>query len=40
LCWPEERPRGQVRVSALGGSAIALGAALLPIHAATALVFQ
>lgn len=40
LCWPEERPRGQVRVSALGGSAIALGAALLPIHAATALVFH
>jgi len=40
LCWPEQRARGQVRVSALGGSAIALGAALLPIHAATALVFQ
>lgn len=40
LRWPEQRGRGQVRVSALGGSAIALGAALLPIHAATALVFQ
>lgn len=40
LCWPEERARGQVRVSSLGGSGIALGAALLPIHAATALVFQ
>lgn len=40
LRWPEQRQRGQVRVSALGGSAIALGAALLPIHAATALVFQ
>jgi predicted NBD/HSP70 family sugar kinase len=39
LRWPEQRPRGQVRVSTLGGSAIALGAALLPIHAATALVF-
>jgi predicted NBD/HSP70 family sugar kinase len=40
LRWPEHRQRGLVRVSALGGSAIALGAALLPIHAATALVFQ
>ena len=37
LCWPAERP-GQIRISALGGSAIALGAALLPIHAATTLV--
>lgn len=40
LRWPEYRTRGQIRVSKLGGSAIALGAALLPIHAATALVFQ
>jgi predicted NBD/HSP70 family sugar kinase len=40
LRWPEYRARGQIRVSKLGGSAIALGAALLPIHAATALVFQ
>jgi predicted NBD/HSP70 family sugar kinase len=36
--WPDQRERGRVRVSTLGGSAIALGAALLPIHAATALV--
>lgn len=40
LRWPEHRQRGQVRVSTLGGSAVALGAALLPIHAATAIVFQ
>lgn len=40
LCWSEHQRRGQIRVSALGGSAIALGAALLPIHAATALVLQ
>lgn len=40
LRWPGERERGLVRVSRLGGSAIALGAALLPIHSATALVFQ
>lgn len=39
LRWPEQRQRGEIRVSTLGGSAIALGAALLPIHAATALVF-
>jgi predicted NBD/HSP70 family sugar kinase len=38
LRWPDHRQRGRVRVSPLGGSAIALGAALLPIHAATALV--
>jgi predicted NBD/HSP70 family sugar kinase len=38
LHWPSYRQRGQVRVSNLGGSAIALGAALLPIHAATALL--
>lgn len=38
LRWPDQRRRGEVRVSTLGGSAIALGAALLPIHAATALV--
>jgi len=37
LCWTTERPAGQIRISALGGSAIALGAALLPIHAATTL---
>jgi len=37
LRWPGYRERGQVRVSKLGGSAIAIGAALLPIHAATAL---
>jgi len=37
LRWPSYRQRGQVRVSKLGGSAIAIGAALLPIHAATAL---
>jgi predicted NBD/HSP70 family sugar kinase len=36
--WPDHRQRGRVRVSTLGGSAIALGAALLPIHAATAVV--
>lgn len=36
--WPDHRQRGRVRVSTLGGSAIALGAALLPIHAATAFV--
>jgi predicted NBD/HSP70 family sugar kinase len=40
LRWPAYRTRGEIRVSKLGGSAIALGAALLPIHAATALVFQ
>ncbi|WP_395407234.1 ROK family protein [Pseudoduganella sp. UC29_106] len=38
LRWPSYRERGQVRVSKLGGSAIAIGAALLPIHAATALL--
>lgn len=38
LRWPDQRQRGEIRVSTLGGSAIALGAALLPIHAATALV--
>jgi predicted NBD/HSP70 family sugar kinase len=37
LRWPTYRQRGRVRVSKLGGSAIAIGAALLPIHAATAL---
>jgi len=37
LRWPPYRPAGRLRVSQLGGSAIALGAALLPIHAATAL---
>jgi predicted NBD/HSP70 family sugar kinase len=40
LRWPGFRERGRVRVSTLGGSAIALGAALLPIHAATALVLR
>ncbi|MDQ2819765.1 MAG: ROK family transcriptional regulator [Pseudomonadota bacterium] len=40
LHWPGLRARGQVRVSTLGGSAVALGAALLPIHAATVLVFR
>jgi predicted NBD/HSP70 family sugar kinase len=40
LRWPEQRARGRVRVSRLGGSAIALGAALLPIHAATTLAVQ
>lgn len=40
LRWPDYRAPGLVRVSKLGGSAIALGAALLPIHAATALVYQ
>jgi len=38
LRWPEQRERGLVRVSRLGGSAIALGAALLPIHAATTMM--
>jgi predicted NBD/HSP70 family sugar kinase len=39
LRWPSYRERGQVRVSKLGGSAIAMGAALLPIHAATAQLY-
>jgi predicted NBD/HSP70 family sugar kinase len=38
LRWPHYRQHGEVRVSTLGGSAIAIGAALLPIHAATALL--
>lgn len=38
LRWPTYQQHGQVRVSKLGGSAIAIGAALLPIHAATALL--
>jgi predicted NBD/HSP70 family sugar kinase len=37
LRWPEHRPASEIRVSKLGGSSIALGAALLPIHASTAV---
>lgn len=39
LRWPEHRPAAEIRVSRLGGSSIALGAALLPIHASTAVSF-
>ncbi|WP_205746823.1 ROK family protein [Duganella callida] len=39
LRWPEHRPASDIRVSRLGGSSIALGAALLPIHASTAVAF-
>ncbi|MCU6499176.1 ROK family transcriptional regulator [Rugamonas sp. A1-17] len=35
LHWPEHRRPTSIGVSGLGGSAIALGAALLPIHAST-----
>lgn len=37
LHWPEHRAAGEIRVSGLGGSSIALGAALLPIHASSAV---
>jgi predicted NBD/HSP70 family sugar kinase len=40
LRWPEHRPASAIRVSGLGGSSIALGAALLPIHASTAVSFR
>ncbi|MHA4867575.1 ROK family transcriptional regulator [Duganella sp. PWIR1] len=39
LRWPEHRPPTEIRVSGLGGSSIALGAALLPIHASTTVSF-
>ena len=39
LRWPEHRKPTEIRVSRLGGSSIALGAALLPIHAATTVSF-
>jgi predicted NBD/HSP70 family sugar kinase len=39
LRWPEHRKATEIRVSRLGGSSIALGAALLPIHAATTVAF-
>jgi len=39
LRWPEHRKATEIRVSRLGGSSIALGAALLPIHAATTVSF-
>ncbi|OYO31561.1 ROK family transcriptional regulator [Janthinobacterium sp. PC23-8] len=39
LRWPEHRQPAEIRVSRLGGSSIALGAALLPIHAATTVSF-
>jgi hypothetical protein len=39
LRWPEHRQATEIRVSRLGGSSIALGAALLPIHASTAVSF-
>lgn len=39
LRWPEHRQPTEIRVSRLGGSSIALGAALLPIHASTAVSF-
>lgn len=39
LRWPGHRQPTEIRVSRLGGSSIALGAALLPIHASTAVSF-
>jgi len=39
LRWPGHRQPTEIRVSRLGGSSIALGAALLPIHASTAVTF-
>lgn len=39
LRWPCHRQPTEIRVSRLGGSSIALGAALLPIHASTAVSF-
>ncbi|MFS2138720.1 ROK family transcriptional regulator [Duganella sp. Dugasp56] len=39
LRWPEHRQATEIRVSRLGGSSIALGAALLPIHASTTVSF-
>lgn len=39
LRWPAHRPSAAIRVSRLGGSSIALGAALLPIHASSAVSF-
>jgi predicted NBD/HSP70 family sugar kinase len=39
LRWPAHRQATEIRVSRLGGSSIALGAALLPIHASTAVSF-
>ncbi|USX28092.1 ROK family protein [Oxalobacteraceae bacterium OTU3CINTB1] len=39
LRWPGHRQPTGIRVSRLGGSSIALGAALLPIHASTAVSF-
>ena len=39
LRWPEHRQPIDIRVSRLGGSSIALGAALLPIHASTTVSF-
>ncbi len=40
LRWAGHRQAIDIRVSKLGGSAIALGAALLPIHASTAVPFR
>ncbi len=39
LRWREHREASDIRVSSLGGSSIALGAALLPIHASTTVSF-